>query len=62
MAHQHVRISKKGQKILNDKVLASEMVRTIMNNKARLQRGESVQVGKTTWYVRLTTTIQSILG
>lgn len=41
----HVRISKKGREVLNDKKLTSELVKTIAENGMAINNGETVRVG-----------------
>ena len=54
----HVKISKKGRSVINDKKLASELVLTIVKNQQQLEEGKIVHIEGRNIGVKLVTTVK----
>ena len=54
----HVKISKKGRSVINDKKLASELVLTVVKNKQQLEEGKIVHIEGRNIGVKLVTTVK----
>ncbi|HSN07707.1 MAG TPA: hypothetical protein VLS85_01655 [Hanamia sp.] len=54
----HVKISKKGRSVINDKKLASEVVLTVVNNQQQLEEGKTVRIEGRNMGVKLVTTVK----
>lgn len=54
----HVKISKKGRRVINDKKLASEVVLTVVNNKQQLEEGKIVHIEGRNIGVKFVTTVK----
>ena len=54
----HVKISKKGRRVINDKKLASELVLTVVNNQQQLEEGKIVDIDGRNIGVKLVTTVK----
>ena len=56
----HVRITKKGRAILNNKVLSNKLVETISQNKVKLEEGEMVELKQSGFSIALSTSIKEV--
>lgn len=55
---QHVRISNKGWKLLNDRELANKVARAIVDGKEKLQTGEPINVEQGKVSIQMVTSIK----